>query len=720
MATVVVAIFSIAGCGGGGGDGGGGEPPPPPAPRAFIVTETLDEDTELQGTLTGAAGAGGTLTFNVLEEPDHGTLVVSGADYTYTPDPDFFGLDSILFNVTENGRTSVPALVTLLVEPVNDPPVASDGMESGNEDEVIQSSVPALDIDSGDLTLAIVTDPTSGVLTPGAGLEYSYTPAPNFFGQDSFTYTVSDGFEVTAERTISIDVLPVNDPPELSSAAINIAAGAVETVDMTGSDIENDTLSYRLGDNFTQASVVNDPTDSGMFDIETAYGTFGADQATVIANDSLADSAAVTLDIDIQVPVTTPGYAFNVFDGERSAYADAVAEGPDGSIYVAGNVTGQLVNPSPDFTNRVFIARHDETGLQTDIETFDDARLTNFSIGFDNGLLTTMAVNVNDPLVLRTLSLDLNGDAATDTSVTVPYAIARTSRQLETLHADGEGFFAIGNDNRLHRVSYAGALVSTQEITDALTNLVSRYKVADLRVVGDQVVVTGGIFVCDDDGSSCSGGSGTQGFILRIDLSGAAPAMVALPGFPRDAKVLEDGRVVAHVDESLYLVNEDGSVVWQRDIDDTFLGAVGIGGDGDIYWWAFDSVDLMFIASRITIENELVWQTMSAYTLLGSLFLNGMHVDQYGNLFVSLVEQYNISPDGFGRIVNAHVDYSGVHQWTVISEPSDMNANGLDGRNASLLSSSYRLVTIASDGRGGGFFEADGYVFFNTITPAPP
>ena len=206
---------------------------------------------------------------------------------------------------------------------------------------------------------------------------------------------------------------------------------------------------------------------------------------------------------------------------------------------------------------------------------------------------------------------------------------------------------------------------------------------------------------------------------MRLDLAGNPLEIIALSGYPRDVAILADGRIAAHIDETLYLLNTDGSIVWQRGISGTTLGLVGLDAAEDIYWWAYDSDDLEMVATRLTADNTLVWQTTSSITVLGTLFPNGLHVDTYGNMFISLNEQYNVGPDGLGRVVNAHADYSGVWQWTEISEPSDMNANGTNPTSKSLLSSSYRLVTIATDDRG-NVDQPDGYVFFNAISPAPP
>jgi hypothetical protein len=85
--------------------------------------------------------------------------------------------------------------------------------------------------DSGPTTMTVLsndTDPDSGqvlrVTAVGAaahgltaiavgGIGVTYTPAPDYFGSDSFQYTISDGRGGTATGTVSVTVDPVNDAP---------------------------------------------------------------------------------------------------------------------------------------------------------------------------------------------------------------------------------------------------------------------------------------------------------------------------------------------------------------------------------------------------------------------------------------------------------------------------------------------------------------------------
>ena len=108
----------------------------------------------------------------------------------------------------------------------NSAPVAVDGAVTTDEDTPVNGTLSASDTDGDDLTYSIQTSPTSGtaVITDAATGAYTYTPAANFNGSDSFTFIASDASLDSNAATVTVTVTAVNDTPTAD-------AGTDQTVD---------------------------------------------------------------------------------------------------------------------------------------------------------------------------------------------------------------------------------------------------------------------------------------------------------------------------------------------------------------------------------------------------------------------------------------------------------------------------------------------------------
>jgi endonuclease G, mitochondrial len=90
-------------------------------------------------------------------------------------------------------------------------------------------------------TYTIVTSPANGVLS-GSGPNFSYTPAQDFHGSDSFTFRVNDGSHDSNTSTVNITVTDVNDAPvanDDSTSAdedshVDVSAADLASNDSTG------------------------------------------------------------------------------------------------------------------------------------------------------------------------------------------------------------------------------------------------------------------------------------------------------------------------------------------------------------------------------------------------------------------------------------------------------------------------------------------------------
>src|SRR5207247_2666199 len=89
------------------------------------------------------------------------------------------------------------ATVALTISPVTDATVEVNDSCATNEDTALTITAPGVlgndtDVDSPVLTAVVVTGPSHGALTLNANGSFTYTPAANFNGSDSFTYKAND------------------------------------------------------------------------------------------------------------------------------------------------------------------------------------------------------------------------------------------------------------------------------------------------------------------------------------------------------------------------------------------------------------------------------------------------------------------------------------------------------------------------------------------------
>ncbi|WP_165483201.1 tandem-95 repeat protein, partial [Legionella quateirensis] len=175
------------------------------------------------GSLTALATAGVTITNNgtgtvtLVGSPANITTALNGL--TYTPVADYNGADSLTV-VTSDGLLSDTDSIAITVNPVVD--IANDAA-TFNEDTVANLDVNANDTfeNAGHTITAIngtavdegstVVVDNGTVLLNGDGT-LSFTPAANYNGSTSFTYTVTSG-GVTETATVNLTVNPVNDAP---------------------------------------------------------------------------------------------------------------------------------------------------------------------------------------------------------------------------------------------------------------------------------------------------------------------------------------------------------------------------------------------------------------------------------------------------------------------------------------------------------------------------
>jgi hypothetical protein len=148
--------------------------------------------------------------------------------------------------------------------PANDPPNAVDDTGATTSNTPVTITVLANDTDpDGDtLTVTSVSDPPNGTAVRNADNTVTYTPDNNFVGNDSFTYTISDGRGASDTATVRITVTAPNRPDLIVS---NITV--------------NNNKRVKEGDKVTIAATV---ANTGSADAPASQTQFLLDGATVL------------------------------------------------------------------------------------------------------------------------------------------------------------------------------------------------------------------------------------------------------------------------------------------------------------------------------------------------------------------------------------------------------------------------------------------------------
>src|SRR5213075_916160 len=274
---------------------------------------TTPEDTTLNAAAPGVLANdsdldGDALSAVLVSPPTHGSLTLNtNGSFSYVPAGNYNGPDSFIYKANDGQADSGIATVSISITAVNDAPVAVNDSYTTAEDTTLNVVAPGVlandsDVDGDSLNAILVSPPTHGSLTLNSDGSFSYLPATNYNGPDSFTYKANDGQADSGIATVSITITAVNDAPvavndsytTAEDTTLNVAAPGLLIND---SDVDGDTLSAVLVSQPTHGTL--SLNGNGSFDYVPAANYNGPDSFTYKANDGQADSGIATVNITI-------------------------------------------------------------------------------------------------------------------------------------------------------------------------------------------------------------------------------------------------------------------------------------------------------------------------------------------------------------------------------------------------------------------------------------
>ena len=246
----------------------------------------------------------------ITTPPLNGSLIINGdGTVTYTHDGSETVSDSFNYTVSDiTGAVSNVATVSLVINPVNDAPIAqNDNALTVDEGAIANFDLAANDSDADDgldlNSINIISASTNGSLFVNGDGTVTYTHDGSETLTDSFTYTIADVSGVISNiATANIVINPVNDvPTTVGISNVTVSEDASNTnIDLNAafndSDNTDSELTYSIVSNTNNGlfSSTNIDIGTGQLSIGYAADENGSSQITVRATD-IAGASVDTL-----------------------------------------------------------------------------------------------------------------------------------------------------------------------------------------------------------------------------------------------------------------------------------------------------------------------------------------------------------------------------------------------------------------------------------------
>ncbi|MEL7037415.1 MAG: Ig-like domain-containing protein, partial [Cyanobacteria bacterium J06592_8] len=276
---------------------------------------------------------------NIIDQPTNGTLEIddkgnndpSDDEFVYTPNEGFVGTETFTYTIEDSeGQPSSVATVTVTVNETVDEtnnPIANNDSTITLANTSTTINLVENDTDDGEVipsSLTIVENPGNGVLSINEDGTVEYTPNPEFIGEETFTYTITDNEgNISEPATVTIlvqspsqdtdnDGIPdVDDLDDDNDGIPDAEDGPGDTdgdgiPDSLDLDSDNDGLSDLVESGLTPEKIAELDTDGdGVIDPTNEFGDNGL--ADVI--ETSPESGQLDLDGDgiVDEPVDTDG-----------------------------------------------------------------------------------------------------------------------------------------------------------------------------------------------------------------------------------------------------------------------------------------------------------------------------------------------------------------------------------------------------------------------------
>jgi hypothetical protein len=224
-------------------------------------------------------------------------------------DPGHTGADAIRLVRVESAPVNVPA--------VNRAPEANDFTILVDEDDLIVSRLQATDRDGDPLIYTLFEAPQHGEILIQNNGAFTYTPDPDFHGDDFVIYKVNDGSKNSQLARLSIEVKATNDPPVAVPQSVSMVANSAKSFHVSAQDIDGDPLTFEIFSQPQHGQVTC--LQNGECLYAPSAGYTGEDSFSYRASDGSAYSNTANVSVQIDAENSVPPQ----FEPEAPPVADS-------------------------------------------------------------------------------------------------------------------------------------------------------------------------------------------------------------------------------------------------------------------------------------------------------------------------------------------------------------------------------------------------------------
>ena len=272
------------------------------APVAQPIALAAAKQTATAGQLIATDVDPDTLSFALVQTPAQGTVTVAAnGSFVYTSSSSASGVDTFTFKANDGSADSAVATASVTILSPSGAPVAFDATLAATEDMLASGALTSAAQSGRVLTYSINASPTKGtvVITNAATGAFSYTPNANENGDDSFTFRVNDGVQLSNLATISVAIAPVNDAPMAIAGSLAVTEDRAETGILIGTDVDGQALTFEIVGTPSQGTVEITNPATGRYTYTPNANAFGADTFAFRVSDGATTSGVTSVAVVI-------------------------------------------------------------------------------------------------------------------------------------------------------------------------------------------------------------------------------------------------------------------------------------------------------------------------------------------------------------------------------------------------------------------------------------